>query len=222
MLAMLLGTTAIMAPRPSGSANLEQLYAATEVRAAEKAGQWGAGRYRVTVAPDGSPVRCQAIMSAGDIGFGNAMCASLMSHVRFKPAQDGAGTKMYGTYSESFGYLPKGSQPGAPLTFEAWFDVNHLTVPKGWPEMGRVRADVLVDPDGRISNCVATMEFGPPQLQSLTCPQIAAAMHPAAAMDAAGEKVASVQMMEIVFAGPGAEPHATPVVQPSSASPLSR
>ncbi len=64
-------------------------------------GHEGTTKFRVVVGTDGKIRSCEAVTSSGHQGLDNATCAKIERRARFKPAIDGNGDKIVGTYTSS-------------------------------------------------------------------------------------------------------------------------
>lgn len=72
-------------------------YPASELRLEHE----GVARFRVTVGADGRVRNCEITASSGFVGLDRATCATVSKRARFKPAADGTGAAVSGSYSSA-------------------------------------------------------------------------------------------------------------------------
>ena len=61
----------------------------------------GTARFRVTVGVDGRVRNCEIVSSSGSPGLDRATCENVARRARFKPATDGTGAAVSGSYSNA-------------------------------------------------------------------------------------------------------------------------
>lgn len=64
-------------------------------------GREGLTRFRVTVGTDGRVINCEVTASSGSSDLDRATCENVAKRARFKPATDGNGDKVSGSYSNA-------------------------------------------------------------------------------------------------------------------------
>jgi protein TonB len=72
-------------------------YPARDIREGNK----GTTRFQLSIDSDGKLQTCRILSSSGHPSLDEAACTNIMRRARFDPARDGAGEKVFGTYSST-------------------------------------------------------------------------------------------------------------------------
>lgn len=171
--------------------------------------------FRLTIAPEGKPMRCEIVYESGWNDIDQATCKLLMKRARFKPALDAQGKPTVAVYRNvhSF-YIPGGPVAKRPKPPTVDIEINLAAMPSGIMTPADLSLAFAVDAMGAISDCVPIpAEAGArgrtkprpdeqmiiSKLGRLGCAQLTTIYKPIAAIDAKGEPTASIQTAKLRF-----------------------
>ncbi len=169
--------------------------------------------YAIDVAPDGTAIRCTTL---GTADLDRKVCELVMKNARFLPARDDQGQPAFGLYDGVASFLMPGKNSRRPDRAKLVVTVDHLPdgvvltpspnpANPGPANQTYARVAFLVDGAGAISRCASMAGERRRAMQTiealgpLACENVVRDYHPAAARNAAGEAVASVQNVMVRF-----------------------
>nr|WP_269748770.1 energy transducer TonB [Novosphingobium aquimarinum] len=175
--------------------------------------QGGAPRFRLTIAADGTPIKCEITDPTPYEELNTISCELLMRRARFKPAMDVAGKPTFAVYQQRLLWWVEGMKPiGRSQRSDAIVTVKRL--PGEIPNPAWVRLAFAIDATGTPTNCQPLLPESPSRagskaaeteqrvldvLGSTACKYAQDTLELTAAIDSNGNPVPSVQTYTILF-----------------------
>lgn len=170
-------------------------------RAALRAEEQGYVGYRLEIAPDGKPSRCEVMLSSGSQILDQVTCPLLLQRARFRAIKDSEGQPTAGVFRSILPWTVPTSLAATKLRRPSDIDldlsVNALPSEVKGPAIVNVQA--MVDASGHVTACTPDWGDGLAALGKIACQQISAQWHPAPGHDANGVAVRSVQVARVRF-----------------------
>lgn len=175
----------------------------------------GYAGFRLTITPQGRPMRCEIVYESGSSDIDQATCKLLMKRARFKPALDAQGNSTVAVYRnvQSF-YIPGGPVAKRPKPSNIDIEIILAAIPSGIKAPAELNLAFAVDAMGAISGCVpipaeagASGRAKPPpdeqaivaKLGVLGCAELTTGYKPIAATNEKGQPTASIQTAKLRF-----------------------
>lgn len=174
--------------------------------------------FRVTVAADGTPVRCEVIEGTNYEALNKTTCAAVILRARFEPAKNATGAPSFAIYnSRMHWWNPKMGKRENSLTPSSGELTVQLTVkqlPSELPNPTMIQLAFEVDAVGQVSNCTPVKSWLVAQatdksekinrlaldvLGKPACNSLPADLTLKPALDREGKPVASVQTIMVEF-----------------------
>ena len=155
-------------------------------------------RVGVTVTPHGKAQDCRVEVSSGNPQLDRHTCSVVQRRVRFRPATDFSGKRVFGIYRTSISWWVGDGYPPTTLELpDIQVTVSALPLKVRSPKAVRVR--FAVDELGRPSSCGAEGKKDHPQLVAIACDRILKTHGARPAQTAAGVAVPSVQTATVLI-----------------------
>lgn len=151
----------------------------------------GTAGFRLTIAPDGLPQRCEIIASSGHADLDETTCRLVMERARFKPGRDEKGDPAGGTYANRIRWqIPDGhvarlasagftvdetrdSWPRGPVPRPAMLlidaEAHYPAAARAARQEGDVFMAVSVDALGKVTGCSVIEGSNVPELDTAAC-----------------------------------------------------
>jgi TonB family protein len=160
-----------------------------------KADTQGYVRVRITVSPNGKPVRCEILVSSNSKGLDGSVCDKYQK-AKFSAARDVAGQPLYGVVNMPVIVMVNRSVRTPPLA-DISLVVNRM--PPG-TEMSAIRtADLYVGATGTVTSCTPSNSEAIGPLDSALCSMATNRLSFGPALDENGSPVASIQSFSVEF-----------------------
>lgn len=169
-------------------------------RAAMNEGGAASAKVKITVSPEGRPVRCDIFFLNGPRSNGERLCAMVLEQARYAPALAQGGKPIAGIaffWSQWSQGRWLGSEPPGWDPVDLALEVNRI--PAGFREMESFHLRIVTDPAGRLQACEVEETRLAAQAKALLCRELAGETIPPA-LDSKGVAMASVRPVRVRLA----------------------
>jgi hypothetical protein len=166
-------------------------------RAAMNAGGAASVKVKITISPEGLPVRCDIAFANGPRSNGERLCAMVLERARYSPAlARGAGPMAGIAYVWSQWSKGRWLGSAAPSWDPVELALEVSRIPAGFREMDSFQLRVVVDAGGRLQGCEVEEAGLAPRAKALLCREVEAETLPPA-LDSTGAAMASVRPVRV-------------------------
>jgi hypothetical protein len=142
------------------------------------------------------PQRCSITESSGNSQLDQKTCDLVMARARFSGAVDRSDQPLASEFRTAIVWGTD-SRPLPPQVNDLELQVNHL--PSGLNSPTQIFAVLVVEPDGRISDCGATRQDQPEELLALACTKLMETYSARALLDDLGSPQRSLVSAVVKF-----------------------
>jgi TonB family protein len=160
-----------------------------------KADTQGYVRARITVSPNGKPVRCEILVSSNSKGLDGSVCDKYQK-AKYSAARDATGQPLYGVINISVIVMVDRS-PRTPPLADISLVVNHM--PAGMGVSSTRYAYLYVDAAGKVISCRRSDDDVITPLDKALCSMATNRLSFEPALDEKGTAVTSIQSFSVEF-----------------------